>query len=169
MRLGRGGARHHERSRAVFQVAVSLGVHPSVLLAGYPELESLGDTADLRALPSEIKEESLQRTTGPMGKLLRAEVPTGAEAAVETEGPAEWLRRAERAARTLAPYCPSPGGAIGAVIGRHHGGMKGAGIAAALAHGLRSATEEPDLEGFRYPGPFVEQCLRSKLRDRHWD
>jgi transcriptional regulator with XRE-family HTH domain len=153
---------------SVYQVAVSLGVHPTVLLAGYPELKSWDGMVDQTALPSEIREKSLQRTTGPMGKLLRAEVPTEAEAAVEKGGPAEWLSRAEWAARRIAPYCPSPGGAIGAVIGRHHGGMKGAGIAAALAHGLRSAAQEPNLEGFRYPGPFVEHCLQLKLRDRYW-
>jgi transcriptional regulator with XRE-family HTH domain len=147
---------------SVYQVAVSLGLHPSVLLAGYQELESFESVADLRALPSEVKEESLGRTTEEMGRLLR-EDPAG-----ETGDPAEWLSRAERAARKLAPYCPSPGGALGAVIGRHHGGMKGASVAAVVAHAHRSAVEQPDLEGFRYPGPFVEYSLRSKLRNRYW-
>ena len=154
---------------SVYQVAVSLGVHPTVLMAGYPELKSWGGMTDLRVLPSEVKEESLQPTTEPMWKLLNAEVPTEEDAVVEKEGPAEWLLRVERAAEKIGPYCPSPGGAIGAVIGRHHGGMKGAGIAAALAHSLRSAIERENLEGFRYPGPFVEHCLRSKLQDQYWE
>ena len=78
------------------------------------------------------------------------------------------MRGIERAIKEIAPYCPSPGGALGAVIGPHHGGMKGAGIAAVVVHAHRSAVEKPDLEGFRYPGSFVEYNLRLKLRDRYW-
>jgi len=154
---------------SVYQVAVSLGVHPTVLLAGYPELENWEGMIDLELLPSEVKEKNLKCTTEPMGRLLHGEPSDEAETLGEASGPSEWLGRVERAARKIAPYCPSPGGAIGAVIGRHHGGMKGAGIAAASAHGLRSAAQEPDLEGFRYPGPFVEHCLQMKLRDRYWE
>jgi hypothetical protein len=124
---------------------------------------------DLELLPSEVKEKNLKCTTEPMGRLLRGEPSGEAETLGEASGPSEWLGRVERAARKIAPYCPSPGGAIGAVIGRHHGGMKGVGVAAAFAHGLRSAAQEPDLEGFRYPGPFVDHCLQLKLRDRYWE
>lgn len=151
---------------SVYQVAISLGLHPTVLLAGYPELESWKEIADLKALPSEVKDERLKQTTGPMGRLLRGS--SEEDSSGEEANPSEWLSRANRAARTLAPYCPSPGGALGAVIGRHHGGMKGAGIAAVVAHAHRSSVEKPDLEGFRYPGPFVEHNLRFKLRDRYW-
>jgi transcriptional regulator with XRE-family HTH domain len=148
---------------SVMQVSVSLGLHPTVLLAGYPELKSWEQVADLTVLSSELREESLENTTETMDRMLHEDPPP------EEGNPADWLRRVEDAAKEIAPYCPSPGGALGAAVGRHHGGLKGAGIAAAVAHSHRSAIEEPNLEGFRYPGPFVEQCLRSKLRDRSWE
>jgi hypothetical protein len=44
-----------------------------------------------------------------------------------------------------------------------------AGLAAALAHGLSSAVERPDLEGVRYPGHTIEHYLRLKLRNRYWE
>jgi len=152
---------------SVMQVSVSLGLHPTVLLAGYPELESWEGMVDLEmaglgALPSGVKEKSLENTSETMGRILHEDPPP------EEGNPADWLRRVEDAAKKIAPYCPSPGGALGAVIGRHYGGMKGAGIAAVVAHAHRSAVEKPDLEGFRYPGPFVEHNLRLKLRGGYW-
>lgn len=174
---------------SVFQVGTGLGVHPTVLLAGYPELEIWEEAADPASLasgsslPSEIENSRLRRTTEPMNRLLDGEAPDGEAFDAEAfdaeafdvddlggaNGPAEWLRRVEDVAQKLAPYFPSPGGALGAVIGWHHGGLKGAGLAAAAGHRYRLAVEQRDLEGFRCPGPFIESCLRRKLRHRYWE
>lgn len=150
---------------SVLQVATSFGLHVSVLLAGPEELTAWDRALGTVPLPLDLEERKLEATTEAMERRLR-----GDEGGEDDElyAPGPWLTDVEEAAREVARRCPSPGGVFGAVIGRHHGGEKGAYVGGYMGHRLRGAAEREDLEGFRFPGRYVEAQLKKKLNEAYW-
>lgn len=140
--------------KSIFQTTIAFGLHSSVLLSDYRSLQGWNEIITADPYPS-VFDETLENTTERMNRTLRKEED-------EDFDPALWLSKVEEAAQEMASYYPTPGGILGAVICRHHGGEKGAYLASRFGHEKRNEACRENLGGFTFPGRFVEQRLKQK-------
>lgn len=144
---------------SIIRISASLGLHKSLLLADFETVEIWNE---LLRFPSGVgmSDIELERTTEEMQTMLFGEESD------EGFDPAQWLTEVEEAATEVSQHFSSPGGVLGGVIGRHHGGRKGAYICGYYGHKLRKAVRKPDSdsESLPFPSRFVKAVLRHKLQ-----
>lgn len=142
--------------KSVLQASVAFGLHVSVLLADFQTIEGWEKAGVGGPCPHSF-DEDLEETFDQMNEMLLEEESPNFD-------PAGWLTDVEDAASEMARYCDSPGGILGAVIGRHHGGERGAYLASSVGHKMQAASGAREVGGFEFPGRFVRMRLKQKLR-----
>jgi transcriptional regulator with XRE-family HTH domain len=163
------------RATTIYQVALSAGVHPTVLMTGCGEIDAWGRIlaghgaikSDLAKLASSSTSpehdasgeyESFTSTIDEMNQMFDDEHPDGWD-------PADWMTELEDAILEVARRgaLSSTPAAIGAAIGRQWAGLYGALVVAHMAHAHAPLIQFDNLGGFRVPGPFIERRIRYRL------
>jgi transcriptional regulator with XRE-family HTH domain len=147
------------RLTTLYQIALSAGVHPTVLIMSAGEIEGWGRLLSRCApLQGVLDQLPFGSTIDEMNRMFDDEHPEGRD-------PADWMAELEDAIRQVARRAArsSTSAVIGAAIGRQWAGLYGATVVAHVAHAFAPLIEQENLEGFRLPGPFIEERLRFHL------
>jgi transcriptional regulator with XRE-family HTH domain len=154
------------RLPTVYQLALSVGLHPSVLTVSDREIECWGRLLGRSGpLSSYLSTGPDRHTYASSADAMYRMYADESSSAFDPDG---WMREIETAIRKVTRYEPlqTPAAALGAAIGREWAGLYGAFVVAYVADELAGIVTRRDLGGFRLPGPLVELRLQERAPGR---